>query len=373
MAEPFLSIRPRRCWLRFSLRTLLVIVSIVCAVAALSPLARIYQEWVIVAQIQARGASVVMVKKSKLSWIAEAIGAEPITYATRVDFHSAVSDADLEATAKLQDLLAVCSEQESVAEPGLKHLLKRPNLMILGLDSPSITDAGMDAVGQLSALQILSLRGTTLTDAGVGRLRSLDHLKWLDLRESNVTDLEYGFLSATCHLDELWIGQSRLTDKGLEAIARIKSLRILYLIDTKVTDAGLKHLAKNSSLRKLYVGGPGVTDQGIQEIAGLPLEELSLYQSAVTDEGMEIVSRMRTLHTVNLSGSKKIGDRGVMHLARMPRLKGLDLCESSVTVEGLQPLKGLKQLDYLFLLQTPAALEADRLRLEFPNVQIETE
>lgn len=69
----------------------------------------------------------------------------------------------------------------------------------------------------------------------------------------------------------------------------------------------------------------------------------------MTDAMLEQVSRIDTLTTLKLGGSKALTDEGVRHLARLPRLRHLDLSDTAVTDRGLQVLRDLPALETLRL------------------------
>src|SRR5262249_7282402 len=61
----------------------------------------------------------------------------------------------------------------------------------------------------------------------------------------------------------------------------------------------------------------------------------------------EIVSRLDQITSLNLGGSKRITDRGLQYLARMPQLRELNLSEypgGRITNRGLEPLQHLREL-----------------------------
>jgi len=80
-----------------------------------------------------------------------------------------------------------------------------------------------------------------------------------------------------------------------------------------------------------------------QEVAGLHAE------GQMTDEVLDDVSRVEHLMALDLSGSKSLTDAGVRHLARLPRLRHVDLGGTAITDAGLDVLRGLPDLESVSL------------------------
>ena len=66
------------------------------------------------------------------------------------------------------------------------------------------------------------------------------------------------------------------------------------------------------------------------------LPVLDLYGSKVTDDGIQAIPPLSYLESLNLShGPPSVGNAGVAHLTRFPRLVSLDLSDTPVIGPGL--------------------------------------
>jgi hypothetical protein len=65
----------------------------------------------------------------------------------------------------------------------------------------------------------------------------------------------------------------------------------------------------------------------------------------MTDAMLEDAARLEQITVLRLGGSRNVTDAGVRHLARLPRLKHLDLSGTKVTDQGLEALRGLPELE----------------------------
>jgi Leucine Rich repeat len=72
----------------------------------------------------------------------------------------------------------------------------------------------------------------------------------------------------------------------------------------------------------------------------------------MTDVMLEDVSRIEQITTLKLGGSKSVTDAGVSHLARLSRLRHLDLSGTGITDRGLEVLRALPELETVSLAWT---------------------
>jgi Leucine Rich repeat len=116
----------------------------------------------------------------------------------------------------------------------------------------------------------------------------------------------------------------------------------------QMTDAVLERLAGISSLQELSLStSTGVTDLGLRHLARLPrLRHLDLSWTAVTDRGLEALAQLPRLESVNLSFTR-VTDLGVAHLARCQSLRRVDLNNTETGDGSLQALAGKPHLGTL--------------------------
>lgn len=236
MSNLLLKTKPKRRWLQFSMRTMLVIVSVSCVVLAV---------WVVsterrrrdIGAIEALGGTVRYVGndgKSKSFPAAFLRRWLPPVYFDQVEL------VDLSGS--------------SVTDAGLAHLERLSGLEELYLDSTQITDDGLAHLEGLTALQCLILDDTQITDAGLGHLKGLTALKCLVLANTQVTDAGLAHLQGLIALQELYLINVQITDVGLAHLDGLTALQWLLLDNTQVTDDGLVQLRK--ALPKCRIDGP---------------------------------------------------------------------------------------------------------------------
>jgi hypothetical protein len=167
-----------------------------------------------------------------------------------------------------------------------EHLAHLPRLRFLGLTAGACDDDGMRHVGQLRNLEVLLFwDAPQITDAGAAHLTNMPSLACLH------------------------IGSSQIGDRGLATIARLPRLENLSMQRNNFTDAGLAALAGNSRLKELWIGGlreraSSITNLGVLHLAKLPaLQELDLQYTQVTLEGLAPLQRL-PLKDLHLNGSQ---------------------------------------------------------------------
>lgn len=159
-----------------------------------------------------------------------------------------------------------------------------------------------------------------------------------------------------------------------EHLGHITTLESLNVISTKFNDAWMSHIAKLTNLKTLRFTNNGkLTDAGMEQLAGLKnLEQFSFVGTAITgkayakfdgfqrlvkvshrgssidDEGLkELCDHLPNLESISLAHAK-FTDAGAVHLAKLTRLKGLEIGTANGTPQALVHLSKLP-LEYLQL------------------------
>jgi hypothetical protein len=268
----------KRRWFQFSLRTLLIGVTLLAAACSWfgGKMERARRQRAAVDCIGKHGGSVVYdyqldelgnvrsdAAPPQPSWLRSLSGDDIFTSVVDVTFDQSTTDA------------------------GLPHLTGFDQLLELCLDDANITDAGMENLKALEYLRVLRLCGTKITNAGLESLKGLTQLERLTLSGTKITDSGLKSLSGMQQLHQLELERTLVTDAGLEYLKGLASLQSLDLWDTQVTDAGLMKLSRLTNLQSLYLGGTRVTNIGLEHLMRLKrLQDLDLRGTHVTDEGV---------------------------------------------------------------------------------------
>ena len=169
---------PKRRWYQFSLKTLLVTLTLLC----LGPGGYVAYEQ---NKVRRQKGAVEAIEKlggvvgygrnvpGRSAMLRQILGDDTIGMVESVDFWnpSQVTDADLVQLARLPRLKHLQLDNSQVTDAGLKHLAGLENLSGLTLYNTQVTDAGLVHLAGLKGLRHLSLYRTQVTDAGVAELQ----------------------------------------------------------------------------------------------------------------------------------------------------------------------------------------------------------
>lgn len=165
----------------------------------------------------------------------------------------------------------------------------------------------------------------------------------IDLRKCEVDNgllAQVAVLKETCHLD---LSYAEIDDSGVALITHLP-LRELWLQNTKITDASGAILSRVGTLTFLQVNATALTDEFLKQLAPLPaLEDLGLRGTRVTGSGMTYLSRHPRLKELDVY-STDVDDRGVEQLTDCRSLTHAGLSMTQVTDDVFQHLGKLPRL-----------------------------
>lgn len=123
--------------------------------------------------------------------------------------------------------------------------------------------------------------GRPLTGQTLDAVAAISEVKDLTFHEGVLTDDNVKRLAGLRQVETFIASGSPLTDRSAEVIAGWPELKWLELDDTRLTDAAVPHLIKLQKLEVLRIQGTKITDRGFVQLAALKnLRELSIGDSA---------------------------------------------------------------------------------------------
>ena len=391
-------LQDRRRWLRFSLRGLFVVVTVLCV-------------WFGYETTRARKQSAAVTKLKKLGvfirfdydydpngvqipnaepwasvWLRETLGEEYFRSVVTVDatfpsFEKAErrTRAALEEIGNLTDLTALeVGGNSFVTDDGLVHLANLKKLRTLYLYRTEIAGPGLLHLSRMKYLRALFLQNTPMTDAGLAHLQSNTGLTWLQLNGTKITDKGLPNLSRLISLEMLNLSNTAITDAGLEKLRTLAGLKQLSLAGTKVTGKGVALLQKSLPNCEI-LPAPGIVDAvpkdvelwavdhkptheellaRVTQLGGSvqvdqtrpdpPITSLMLMDSDISDASLlRLLAEMPELEQLNLR-HVLVGDQLAKGLSLCPKLSFLSMSVSRITDAGLEQvgqLANLRELD----------------------------
>jgi serine/threonine protein kinase len=130
-------------------------------------------------------------------------------------------------------------------------------------------------------------------------------LVFLDVNDSEATDNCINDLNKLSNLKTLLIKNSHLSGEALASLEILPKLVILDASGDHTIRGALKKLRDSQAIKRLYVHDCDLTDSDMQLIATMSnLEILNLSNNPkLTDLGVEAISRLKTLHDLNIRGT----------------------------------------------------------------------
>jgi Leucine-rich repeat (LRR) protein len=346
------TIRPRRRWLRFSLRSLLILVTILSiwlgvkvnqarrqkeAVAALVELGAIVRY-----EHQKHDTQPYAYDTEKSvnapGWLRELAGDDFFQTVVHVLFMRPVTDEDLVHLAALPRIerLVLNDNQRAVSDAGMAHLPRPDRLVAFVAHRTALGDDFLRGLGGSDRLEMLGLFGARITDEGFRSLGALPQLTALAIENTHVGDAGLDALDGMPALSAVRLGGKQFTDAGIARLARHKNLTSVYLIDTSISDEGLKHLQALRTL-ELSLEGNNVRGPGLAFVAPLLNGALVLNGPLIDDASLAYLKEAKNLQALNVEGTA-ITDAGLAHLHGLPKLTGICLEGTQVTKEGIAKL-----------------------------------
>jgi internalin A len=258
------------------------------------------------------------------------------------------------------------------------------NITEVSLARTWATDNDLDRVVEVKGLKKLDLSFTYISDRGIERLQQLKQLEDLTLDTTEfITDAAMSYLRSMKSLKRLVLHGTDITDVGMPYIAEMTNLRVLDVSHTMLGNVGLESLPALSDLEELKLGGDPINGTNLNFLKLLPkLKKLSFngiqrrnagacWTPTLIDLDMDTISLLANLEDLDLgvgvslgkggkpaapgggnctvTGGIQVTDLGLSKLAKLKKLRRLDVSGAKLTPEGIKVLEGLPQLERLSL------------------------
>lgn len=249
-----------------------------------------------------------------------------------------VTDAGLVHISDMESLTHVDLSDTLTSDEGLKSFQKM-KLKTLILDKTPVKGNGF--VHLQKTLRLLSAKNTPMED------KSLEHLKDHPLEEldlflcRSITGKGFYDFRMNISIRVLDLSYTNLDNVGMQHIFYMNALTSLSLrgqkhidfvhlegkkiefLDASETEFANRHapMLVGMPLIFLYLNKTKVTDLCFGALVKLPIYQLNMEETGVTDDGLLLVPEMSHLHSLTLNGCKGVTQNGVEELkeAFLPR------------------------------------------------------
>jgi hypothetical protein len=149
---------------------------------------------------------------------------------------------------------------------------------------------------------------------------------------------------------------SRLSDENIDrlwqALGNLPDLTHLEASGPVTRPGSIQRLRHSRRLESLALRWAHIADEDLAILAKMPrLKALNLNETPVTDAAMPHVVRAKALEAIELHHTK-ISDQGLRNFATLPHLRRLRLSGTTIGDAGVKHLRGLNQLHDLDLVHT---------------------
>lgn len=299
---------------------------------------------------------------ASLASIAKLTGLEELCFVRLDTRFTSAGIAHLEG---LKDLKAVDFGFQSIDDAGLRHLAGVPNLTTIkgSVQFTASTAKTLTSSRDLESLDVhLTDRDTLGAVASLFAFTSLEELGIFGrpfypgspVRVSPSAENLVG-LESLSRLKCLMLCSDEATDRDMASVGKLRQMESLTLYATRMTKGGLNQLSGLTNLQTLNVkSGLGLPESGgIDEVplnlsAFTNLKTLSLFGLSLQDMDVTSIGDLRHLEWLSLNGT--FTENALSCLKDLSELKLLDITGvTCINGESLAQLGGLRRLEDLTL------------------------
>ena len=288
-----------------------------------------------------------------------------------------VASSSLAASAEVAKIASKADLDAAItsADGPLKKALQDHSAAILAaLEQKAHADVVKQTVeGAKGKVEKINTTPEELKNAAGGELAAFDSLKLVDLTVPNtgphdhrtVDPYDAAFFAHLAHLktlESLNVISTKANDEWIAPLGQLKNLKSLRFTNNgKLTDVGLEALSGLTNLESFSYVGTGMLGHAYAKFEGFTkLTKVSHRGSSIDDEGLKaLCEHLPNLESISLAHAK-FTDAGAVHLAKLTKLKGLEIGTPNATPECLKNLIPLP-IEYLQLgdgLDSPAGIAA---------------
>ena len=253
--------KPKRRWYQFSLKTLMVVMTVFVLVLALWRQEPHLVQRRAAAQLEANGANI--------TWV----GIPPFQNVVQVTLTAshrrrgkrpqvAISN-DIALIRHFTSLRTLSLWGVPVSDSDMVNLSRLNQLETLDLAHTNVTGDGLRQLSNLPSLTRLTTSGRCRSDIVLKRVSQISSLEDLEVREHGILESEFVHLRNLPNLKLLYLKHHRITDVGIDQLGSLTTLETLYIsrnssVVTDETLAKLKKAMPNCKIDRLpWPGGHG--------------------------------------------------------------------------------------------------------------------
>ena len=201
-----------------------------------------------------------------------------------------------------------------------------------------------------AAITEIDMSGAKVSANGLGALSTLPNLESLNISNSRVGSDSLVAIGKSQSLNTINLANSDANDRVVSELSQIPHLQSLDLSGTLVTGGSATGFGSMPELIELSLSGTSADDQVTAVLATLPIRNLDLSKSRITNASLPLILRISTLEKLNVSFCGLSGN-GFKGFGRSD-IKELNVGATPFGIEGFKAIKGMKSLERLNVYQT---------------------
>ncbi|NQV23854.1 MAG: hypothetical protein HQ518_05745 [Rhodopirellula sp.] len=264
-----------------------------------------------------------------------------------------ISDSSLAQLASSPEAAAAITEIDmhgaGVSGHGLSFLKALPNLETLNASGLPVSPDSLTVIGKSQSLKNINLSNSGANDLVISELSQIPHLQSLNLDGTQVTGGSATGFGSMLELTDLSLANTAADDQVVAGLASLP-LRNLNLVRTRITNAALASILEIKTLESLNVSFCGVTGEGFKGFNKSNLKVLAVGETGFGVEGLVAIKGMASLENLNIYAAGLVEHKLANVFRTFPKLRILNAGKNAVTDAGMVVFfKGHKTLEELLL------------------------
>jgi Leucine Rich Repeat (LRR) protein len=252
-----------------------------------------------------------------------------------------IGDDDLARLPFLETLERLVVDRTLATDAAMLPLSRATQLRTLELTDTPVGDRALEAI-DAPRLQELVLRRTMISNRGLAPLADMPELSRLSLSSVRVTGSGVVAIGPKPKLTHLELVDMPLDDQAVRGLSSLTNLEELLLVATRITGSDLDQLAPLTKLKRLSLAGSPIDDAGLAKLPPLPgCVHLDLSFTDITDEGIRRARLPPNLQQIVLNGTL-VRDQTLLRLEGLPKLAAVEVKYTDVTPMGVQQFQSAR-------------------------------
>jgi Leucine-rich repeat (LRR) protein len=250
-----------------------------------------------------------------------------------------------------------------------QNLSNNRELAALDLTLGEMTDEAMKVIGSFENLRSLKISDGPTSDNGMIQLKNLKKLKLLEIFPSRISVEGLAMLASLPQLEHLSlkISEPKIIP-AFTTMGKLPSLKELTL-PRETTDELLECINQQTSLEVLRIDKNDITDNGLAQLKEMTkLQRLFLYSPKLDGSGLRHLSKMQKLTYLHLSGERKLDPSFIDHILQLKELRQIVIYGMETTTAQAKRLLDLPVIENIQLFKTGISVSDAKLLNENRNV-----